>query len=167
VARSLGIALRSLAAVVLTAAPTVAAYVLLDASGPLVAVVAWGVLFTLALTLSREAFWRPKLLRRLALGLALVGALVLIADMVIIPLSAYLLWFELVAAGNARGAVSFVYVMLVGYGSALFAARVTHRPLLVPAAYLAWLSFLAIPILSRPEPVWVRASRARGPPRTR
>ncbi len=159
-ARTLGVTLRSLAAIALAVAPTVAAYELLDATGPLVAVVGWGVLFSFALTLSREPIPRGKSVAWLARGLGVLGALVLIADVVIIPLSAYLVWFELAAEGSARGAVSFVFVMLVGYGSALFAAHVTYRPLIVSAAYVGWLSFLAIPVFSRPEPVWILAGAA-------
>ncbi len=159
-ARPLGVTLRLLAATALTVAPIVAAHELLDATGPLVAVVAWGVLFSSTLVLSSEPVGRVKGLRWLARALGLVGALVLIADVVIIPLSAYLVWFELAAEGGARGAVSFVFVMFVGYGSALFAAHLPSRPLIVSAAYVGWLSFLAIPVFSRPEPVWILAGAA-------
>lgn len=159
-ARALGVAVRSFAAIALTVAPTVAAHELLDATGPVSAVASWGLLFAFTLTLSRESVKQANTVRWIARALGLLGALVLIADVVIIPLSAYLVWFELAAEGGARGAVSFVFVMLVGYGSALFAAHVTYRPLLVSAAYVAWLSFLAIPILSRPEPVWILAAAA-------
>ncbi len=154
-ARAVRIAIRSFVAVVLAVIPAAAVHVLLDATGPLAAVGVWTAAFSVMLVLASEIDERRALLTWLAVALAGFGALILIADMVIIPLSAYLLWFELVPAGNARGAVSFVYVMLVAYGSALFGVSVTRRPLIALAAYVAWASFLSVPILRRSEPLIV------------
>ena len=152
-ARAVRIAIRSIVAVVFAVIPAAAVHGILQATGPLAAVGIWAAAFSVVLVLANEIEERRVLLRWLAVGLAGFGALILIADMVIIPLSAYLLWFELVPAGNARGAVSFVYVMLVAYGSALFGASVTRRPLIALAAYVAWLSFLSVPIVRRVEPL--------------
>jgi transglutaminase-like putative cysteine protease len=150
-ARAVRIAIRSIVAVVLAVIPSAAVHSILQATGPLAAVATWAGAFSVVLVLASEIEERRVLLKWLAVGLAAFGALVLIADMVIIPLSAYLLWFELVPVGNARGAVSFVYVMLVAYGSALVGASITRRPLIALAAYVAWLSFLSIPIVPRAE----------------
>ncbi len=146
---------RVVLAAVLAVGPAIAVHLGLNATGPLAAVMVWAALFASAIVLESEVPRYRRALRWASVALAGTGALVLIADMVIIPFSAYLLWFELVPAGNARGAVSFVYVMLAAYGSALFGATVTRRPVVALAAYVAWLSFLSIPILERSEPLFV------------
>ncbi len=151
----LRIAGRLLSAVVFAVGPAIAVHTVLDATGPLVAVMVWAALFASAVVLEPEIPRYARVVRWAVGVLAATGALVLIADMVIIPFSAYLLWFELVPEGNARGAVSFVYVMLTAYGSALFGATVTRRPLIAVAAYVAWMSFLSVPVLGRSEPLFV------------
>lgn len=149
------IAARLVSAAVLAVGPSIAVHLALNATGPLTAVAVWAGVFAGVIVLESEVPRYRRALRWALVVLAGFGALVLVADMVIIPLSAYLLWFELVPEGNARGAVSFVYVMLAAYGSALFGATVTRRPLAAVAAYLAWLSFLSIPILGRSEPMLI------------
>ncbi|TVQ19785.1 MAG: transglutaminase domain-containing protein, partial [Spirochaetaceae bacterium] len=131
---------------------------LLDATGPLLPVLAWSattaVLFALVPHVAKRG---SRILAWSGSALAIVAALVVFADVVIIPFSAYLLWFDLVQTGSARGAVSFVFVMLVAAGSAAFGAAVTRRPIIASSAYIAWLAFLSIPILGRAESVVVLA----------
>ncbi len=150
--------------VVATVAATIAvipAFVvarLLDASGPLLPVLAWSAttaaLFALVPHVAKRG---ARILAWSGSALAIVAALVVFADVVIIPFSAYLLWFDLVQTGGARGAVSFVFVMLVAAGSTAFGASVTRRPIIASSAYTAWLAFLSIPILGRVESVVVLA----------
>ncbi len=71
------------------------------------------------------------------LGLVLLliaGAFVILSDIVITPYSAYLSWFQLIDEGEARGAISFLFVMLAGYFSTLFTGFIYGRGLLRPLA---------------------------------
>ena len=159
--RGLIVTLKALLAAVVAVAPAVLAHVFLRATGPVVAVSVWAAMLSVLLVLTPDL---PERIRRtsrwLVRTLAVIGGFVLIADLVIIPLSAYLLWFDLVGSGAARGAVSFVFVMLVAYGSALYGAYVLRRPVSASAAYVCWMSFLSIPLFGRVESVLVLAGAA-------
>ncbi len=150
------LSLRLLVPISIAVVPPVVTHLWLQATGPLFIVALWAAAVALLIAYIPDM---AVLLRGIAKGIIAVltalAGLILLAAMVIIPLSAYLLWMELVPAGVARGAVSFIFVMLVGFGSALFGGFLRRRPVSASSAYVAWLAFLSIPLFGRTESIVV------------
>jgi transglutaminase-like putative cysteine protease len=73
-----------------------------------------------------------------------LGILLLVVNIVIIPHSAYLSWFRLLAEGRARGSVSYVFVMTAAFFGGLFSGVMYRRGVLLPALGLG----LAVSILA-------------------
>ena len=141
------VAARLAAAALVAIVPTLATHALLRATGPIGTVALW--CGSLAILIALRSGLHGPVRHVIEWGsrlLAVVGGLTLIAAIVIIPLSTYLLWMELVPTGVARGAVSFVFVMLVGFGSALYGGHLGRNPVTASAAYVAWIAFLSIPL---------------------
>ncbi len=133
-------------------APPLVTHLLLQATGPILVVTLWAAAVALLIAhIPGMASPLRQIAKGVVAALTTLAGLILPAAMVIIPLSAYLLWMELVLSGVARGAVSFIFVMLVGFGSALFGGYVRRRPVTASAAYAAWLAFLSIPLFQRTE----------------
>jgi transglutaminase-like putative cysteine protease len=134
----------------LSLASSLLGYRFLDAGGP---ITIWCV-YLCALLLADAA---PTLVNdetrltrvfRLSRNLLLaLGAFVILADILLIPFSAYLLWFELLAESSPRGAVSFLYSMLAGFAVipgcfALIRGRLAQAALLLGLGVSLWLFLL-------------------------
>ncbi len=148
--RIVSVSLATLVPVAAAVVPPLLTHMLLRATGPVAAVMLWAAAVALLIACHPQMAspFRGIVTGVVAILTTLAGV-ILLAAMVIIPLSAYLLWMELVPTGLARGAVSFIFVMLVGFGSALFGGYVRRRTVSAAAAYVAWLSFLSIPLFGR------------------
>ncbi len=153
------ILLRSLTAVPAAVLPAIGVFHLLNASGPIAAVCLWAAAASVLLLLSQELSGiHARIPNKTAGALILLGGLIIIADIVIIPFSAYQVWFSLVLEGSARGAVSFVFVMLTAMGSLFFGVFITKRPAAASAGYISWVGFLAAVVLNRTEPAAAAAA---------
>ncbi len=83
-----------------------------------------------------------------ALGLALVffGAVTLVY-ILITPLSAYLTWFRLFAEGTQRGAISQIFVMVIGYFGAVFGGMIYRSGVFPPLVGLAFVELIIVSII--------------------
>ncbi len=104
------------------AAPTILVSLRLESSGPLGLALALGVLLLIAL---RATVAGQQIVLATVAALLLVA--VLIAQAVIVPLGAYLVWLELAHGGAARGAVSYVFVLFTSLFSAVAASAAPER----------------------------------------
>lgn len=97
-----------------------------------------------------------RMLRVLRAILSLVGAVALLVNILAVPQSAYVTWFRLALEGNARGAVSFVFILVDGYFCAILgAAMVRHgvaRPLF---GILFTITAIAAVIVETPAMYWL------------
>ena len=157
--RAIPLGWRPVIAAAVAVVPIIATHIWLRATGPLMVLALWAAIIAALIELRYRLSGPGRVVVRWAARLlAILGSVVLIALMVIVPLSAYLLWFDLFQTGSARGAVSFIFVMLVAYGSALYGGHVGRRPIGATAAYVCWLAFLSIPLFQAPLSVIVLAS---------
>jgi transglutaminase-like putative cysteine protease len=78
--------------------------------------------------------------------LIVFGFAVLIIQILVTPLSAYLVWFKLVQEGSMRGSVSFVFVSVCGYFATLISSFFYRwkagKPLAAYTAVLAFILFI-------------------------
>ena len=75
----------------------------------------------------------PKPLVEAAMFVILAAMAAMIAvNIIIIPFSAYLAWFDLASDGSPRGSVSFVFVIATAFFSTAFAASVHKRGFVLP-----------------------------------
>ena len=159
--RRLPIASRLAIAAAVGVVPTIVAHILLRSTGPIFATALWAALVSILIETRHHLSGPLRVAARWATRLLLLlASLVLIAGMVIVPLSAYLLWLDLFQTGASRGAVSFIFVMLVAYGSALYGGSVLRHPVNGTAAYVCWLAFLSIPLFQSAVSVLVLVSAA-------
>jgi transglutaminase-like putative cysteine protease len=132
-------------AALLSLAPVITSFLLLNAKGPLYLVIGWCLGVVLL-----GAFRRHFTIRWALFVLLGTGIIVLSMQVLITPLSAYLVWLRLVEAGKMRGSVSFIFTVFLGYFSSLFLLYLyssrSARPL---AAYAAFLCFTAFMITRR------------------
>ncbi len=144
---------------------------LLSASGPVW--VTAGAFATLsALLLAAEVTRRRavRVVAVLAFGTAVLAVLI---QIVIVPFGAYVVWLDLAAAGRAQGAVSFVFVLLIGLGGVIATALVPRERLqhssranlsagiLIGAlTFVAWSVFVAGVAYERRELVFAAAGTA-------
>ncbi len=87
----------------------------LSASGPVLLAVAAGIIVVFSVEGLRRSRGALRIISCVFLGAAVFG---LVAQAVVVPLGAYLIWLDLAADGEPAGAVSFVFVLF----STLFAA---------------------------------------------
>lgn len=133
--RGFGIAavVGSVGRVAVVAAATIGVSLWLESSGPLGSAVALGILLVIAL---RAVAGGRRVVY--AAAVALVLAALLIAQAVIVPFGAYLVWLELAHAGAARGAVSYVFVLFTALFSGLAASAAPERRVFGVFLLAAW-----------------------------
>ncbi len=113
---------RGVGRMAVVAVPTSVVSIWLESSGPLTLALALGVLLVIALRAAVDG--QRLVLATLATTLLIA---VLIAQAVIVPLGAYLVWLELAYDGAARGAVSYVFVLFTALFSAVAASSAPER----------------------------------------
>ncbi|WP_455381275.1 transglutaminase-like domain-containing protein [Salinispira pacifica] len=112
---------------------------MISPEGPMWAVYAYGPALV-ALSASRQFARRPAGV--LLAVLIAAGAVAVLVDILIVPDTAYLTWFRLAAEGNARGLVSFVFVITTAFLSSLLALPVERREVLLPGLGITLLGTL-------------------------
>ena len=132
--------LRFFTAAILSLAPVITSFLLLNAKGPLYLVAGYCLSVVLLGAFKRHLTIRLALFVLLGLGLIVLSMQVLIT-----PLSAYLVWLRLVEVGKMRGSVSFIFTVFLGYFSSLFLLFLYSSRYARPiAAYAALLCFTAL-----------------------
>ncbi|TVQ18781.1 MAG: hypothetical protein EA382_17300 [Spirochaetaceae bacterium] len=76
-----------------------------------------------------------------------LAGLMLAVNIVIVPFSAYLAWFDLVADGTVRGSVSFVFVMAAAFFTTALSVGVYRRAFLVPIAGSAFIVSMLLALI--------------------
>ncbi len=152
-----------LTAILLSIAPPILLMIVLDPDGPLAIVLSYAVIVQISSFLSnRNSEKRINGWSITTIILFIAGAAVLFVQILITPLSAYLVWFRLVESMQTRGSVSFIFVSFTGYFAALLTSFFRRhgfvRPLLAYSTVMLftgyiitrhWLFFLVlIPIFS-------------------
>jgi len=126
---------------------------LLAPQGPLWVLYAYGALVEAIFLLHAVAAdgERIRLRRAASIVLALVlvaGSAVVLADILIVPNSAYFTWFRLAAQGNARGTVSAVFIVTSVYFAIVIGGLLQYRPFTVAALGLLLDGALTAAIIS-------------------
>ena len=76
-----------------------------------------------------------------------VAGVMLAVNIIIVPFSAYLAWFDLVADGTVRGSVSFVFVMTAAFFTTALSVGVYRRDLLVPVSGSAFIVSMLLALI--------------------
>ena len=111
--------------------------------GPVWSVVATGLLIQVldgaeALARQKDTNHLLRVLRTVRGVFVGVGAGIVFVNIVVVPHSAYITWFALAARGNARGVVSFVFVVTAGFFGAVLGGLVHRQGVLrsLPALFV-------------------------------
>ncbi|TVR59762.1 MAG: transglutaminase domain-containing protein [Spirochaetaceae bacterium] len=119
--------------VLLAFLPPLVLWLVLNPTGP--AILVFGVVFVvIALGLVRRyvpSVPRPLVDAAILVVLAAMAAMIAV-NIIIIPFSAYLAWFDIAADGSPRGSVSFVFVIATAFFSTAFATSVHKRGFVLP-----------------------------------
>lgn len=102
--------------------------------GPVWLIIAYAALLQTTYAASAAGTGRRVLrsIRRIRLILLAVGGIAVLTNIIIVPQSAYITWFHIVANGNARGLVSFVFIVVAGYVAAVLGGQIFRHGFLLP-----------------------------------